>query len=45
MTKRNGTLEETPSLHETYANAIVVVEKLYVIKSQRYTNEADNASL
>ena len=45
MTKRNGTLEETPRIHETNANAIVVVEKLSVIQSERYTNEAENANL
>ena len=45
LTERNGTLEETPRIHETYANAIVVAEKLSVIQSQRYTNQADNASL
>ena len=45
LTERNGTLEETPRIHETYANAIVAAEKLYVIQSQKYTNEADNSSL
>ena len=45
LTERNGTLEETPRIHETYANAIFVAEKLSVIQSERYTNEAENASL
>ena len=45
LTKRNDTLEETPRIHETYANSIVVAEKLSVIQSERYTNEAKNAIL
>ena len=45
LTERNGTSKETPRIHETYANAIVVAEKLSVIQSDRYTNEAENASL
>ena len=45
LTKRNGALEEAPRIHEIDANGIVVADKLSVIQSQRYTNEANNASL
>lgn len=45
LTERNGPLEETPRIRETDTNAIAVAEKLSAVQSQRYTNEADNASL